>query len=463
MRLLEELKRIPELLIEVSVKQLKKQNPNYANDIDELIDQGVENKYLQWAVIQLKNTKWVNSQYSYASIYSKLYRIADDFEELTKKGKFKKAIKMKLINQKEADISYWHKKSFDDIEEFIERIESYNFESRKDIKAADSDLVYKDDRVVMYSPGTHKASCILGANTKWCISGSGTYFDDYTAEGKRFVFVIDRVVSPDDEPLAKIAMVYNVFEKDLDEMYDAEDDTVGYLEVIEHYDKKYWDKLKKEADSYIRNKKFEVKRADGDIWYGDRVAYGDWYINDIQSGYGDIPDKWKPFKEFLSDFFNDFVGEVIDPMRVNTEEDHDVQVTVQWEVPNRKDELEDEMKNLLKDLIVDEPEEPEELSLDFEVPEIPDRNDFDNDEDYDKAVKNYEDEYERIDDIISDYQEKYNKWKNDQYKVEELQDAYEDIMKTVDGGDYHEEEYVYRLEVIDWNDDLESVVKKFRG
>ena len=75
-------------------------------------------------------------------------------------------------------------------------------------------------------PLSKEASCYFGRETRWCISAtkSANYFDQYTSEGKAFLFLLAK--KKDIDPAyAKLAVVMDQ-DGDFDEYYDAEDDSL---------------------------------------------------------------------------------------------------------------------------------------------------------------------------------------------------------------------------------------------
>jgi len=75
-------------------------------------------------------------------------------------------------------------------------------------------------------PLTAEASCYYGKSTKWCISAerSSNYFDQYTSEGKAFLFLLAK--RKNIEPAYKKIAVVLDNSGDFDEYYDSEDDNM---------------------------------------------------------------------------------------------------------------------------------------------------------------------------------------------------------------------------------------------
>lgn len=70
----------------------------------------------------------------------------------------------------------------------------------------EKDVIHKDDRFLVISPKSYKASCYYGAGTKWCITtkGSGHYYDRYSKRAT-FYFIIDKTKDKSDD-LYKVAL-----------------------------------------------------------------------------------------------------------------------------------------------------------------------------------------------------------------------------------------------------------------
>ena len=75
-------------------------------------------------------------------------------------------------------------------------------------------------------PLSREASCYFGRETRWCISAtkSANYFDQYTSEGKAFLFFLAK--RKDIDPAyARLAVVVDQY-GEFDDYYDAEDDSL---------------------------------------------------------------------------------------------------------------------------------------------------------------------------------------------------------------------------------------------
>ena len=86
-------------------------------------------------------------------------------------------------------------------------------------------------------PLTREGSCYFGRQTRWCISAerSRNYFDQYTSEGKAFLFLLAKRKDVGDE-YKKIAVVMNE-DGDFEEFFDAPDDSMtqrDFIDAIRH-------------------------------------------------------------------------------------------------------------------------------------------------------------------------------------------------------------------------------------
>ena len=106
-------------------------------------------------------------------------------------------------------------------------------ERKKKEKAALKKAAHEGSEVIadtpyhlVIRPLTKEASCYFGRETKWCISAtkSANYFDQYTSEGKAFLFLLAK--RKDIDPAyAKVAVVLDQYGQ-FDEYFNAEDDNL---------------------------------------------------------------------------------------------------------------------------------------------------------------------------------------------------------------------------------------------
>jgi uncharacterized protein YjbI with pentapeptide repeats len=254
--LIEELNQIPILLNEVKVKDLKKQNPDLEDFIDELINKKIENKYIQWCVIKKKKEN-VDTK-KIIDLISRFNKYSSD--------ELKKAANLGLIDsEKQGDISFWNKKSIKEFEEFLNNIDKSNLNfnalrKTKFNKKYSAKKVYEDDRVVVWFPDDFEESCEIGQGT-WCISSSNTdkwWFKHVFIEGKTFVYLIDKLIN---HKIVKEAFSVLVFEEDeLIEVWNYDNNkNIGEKALKDYYGKEYWNEIKNEIESYV-NRNSDVQK-----------------------------------------------------------------------------------------------------------------------------------------------------------------------------------------------------------
>jgi hypothetical protein len=365
-------------LCEVNLKTLKKQNPAASIFIDKLVDAGVSNKYLQWAVVHFNRAKKErhlgDRPFSPGDNSDDVQRAADYFEILAKRferiqqqKKLDNAIKVGLYERGAADINYWNKKDLEDFAAMLAHVEQ--LKSRKEIKVSGSDVIYRDDRFTVYRPITHDASKQIGAGTRWCISGSSSnYFDSYTSQGKIFAMIMDRYASPEND-YNKVAVVVDLNDKSRSdwEYFNAPDRSVKSSDVIEALGKDEWTKIAAAIEKYADKQEIPIpEREPGDIWAGDRVentesrVYSevDWwkerwggrekayYLSLNKERLGKI---LKLLADVVEEILQGATGTVLSPTRTKAD-DYDMELDVEWEMgslPYSWDETVEEIHELV--------------------------------------------------------------------------------------------------------------------
>jgi len=145
--------------------------------------------------------------------------------------------------------------------------------------------IYEDDRWLVVSPLTHKASCEYGAFSSWCVSTSNVdYYDRYTRDGI-LIFFIDKTgtsLEKKDANVYKFAVNIKTHAQDLEEwewysMSDARIDAhlmmnlvpKNLLEAASKYSIEVLENLKKgwEIDENQLTEKSELWVDDGDNYY----------------------------------------------------------------------------------------------------------------------------------------------------------------------------------------------------
>ena len=117
-------------------------------------------------------------------------------------------------------------KAVGDLKDAIDNLGQTRSEKRKFEKETameGSEIIYEDDNFFAIRPFTTQASCHYGANSRWCISARGNnYFDNYTSEGKGFVFVRLNNMAESEDQEREFALVYDR-DGELETTFDIED------------------------------------------------------------------------------------------------------------------------------------------------------------------------------------------------------------------------------------------------
>lgn len=161
-------------------------------------------KYLPWVLKQAKEVKgigWNNIINSMMTVYEQMDFIekkvnktdTEEFEDELKHGGLRNfALLYDKIPKAPKDINSYP--DLNSIREFYNKIKSRTY-SQNEIKQAKKDAkkLYEDQKYLIVQPLTHQASCVYGAETRWCVSSrdSSRYFDDYIRNSK-FVYVINK-------------------------------------------------------------------------------------------------------------------------------------------------------------------------------------------------------------------------------------------------------------------------------
>jgi len=366
-----QLKELYFILTEVSVRQLKKQNPELEIFIDKLIRLGLDNKYLQWAVFQVKNKKNHWRFKPYDSIALNLVEYAKRFDVFAKSGKLKKAVEMNLINQAQTDIQYWHRKNMSEFEIFINNMDSYDLKSRKEVKISGSIRLYEDDNVFVYGIKNHKAATILGRNTHWCITeDDGEWWDKYVNHhGYGFAFIIDKNGNSRKNKLAKIAVQYDLVLGKVENYWDSEDEIVSKSEVGKYY--KNFSRILSKIESYMSMLEPKLKKYyEDEIWYGDIVSMDGEIIKDkaIEWANGD-----SEIQDLLEQFYFRISGVVTSPMITDLDEDLNQKIIIYWnfdvdrfwtyDSKEYNEEVIEKFEDIISEIEDDLDEESSELNL----------------------------------------------------------------------------------------------------
>ena len=136
--------------------------------------------YNQGNVVKVGNfVKWMLKLYSNNS-----WKPGDSYETRDLLSKFIK-YKSKLPIEKR-DINRFN--SISDLYSITQTLEGQGVKSQKEVKREGADVVYEDAKWKIVIPHTKEASCIYGANTKWCTAGrEKNMFDYYHKQGPLYI------------------------------------------------------------------------------------------------------------------------------------------------------------------------------------------------------------------------------------------------------------------------------------
>ena len=136
--------------------------------------------YNQEKVVKVGNfVKWILKLYSNNS-----WKHGDSYETRDLLTKFIK-YKSKLPIDKR-DINRFN--SIHNLHSLIQTLEGQGVKSQKEVKREGAEVVYEDAEWKIVIPLTEDASCIYGANTKWCTAGrKHNMFDYYNKEGRLYI------------------------------------------------------------------------------------------------------------------------------------------------------------------------------------------------------------------------------------------------------------------------------------
>ena len=136
--------------------------------------------YNQGKVVKVGNfVKWMLKLYSNNS-----WKPGDSYETKDLLSKFIK-YKSKLPIEKR-DINRFN--SVSELYNLIQTLEGQGVKSQTEIKREGAEVVYEDSEWKIVIPHTEEASCIYGANTKWCTAGrEDNMFDYYNKQGLLYI------------------------------------------------------------------------------------------------------------------------------------------------------------------------------------------------------------------------------------------------------------------------------------
>ena len=136
--------------------------------------------YNQGKIVKVGNfVKWILKLYQ-----NNAWKPGDIFETKDFLTKFIK-YKSKLPIEKR-DINRFN--SVSELYNLIQTLEGQGVKSQKDVKREGAEVVYEDSEWKIVIPLTEEASCIYGANTRWCTAGrERNMFDYYNKRGLLYI------------------------------------------------------------------------------------------------------------------------------------------------------------------------------------------------------------------------------------------------------------------------------------
>ena len=142
--------------------------------------------YNQGEVVKVGNfVKWILKLYQNNS-----WKHGDSYETKDLLSKFIK-YKSKLPIEKR-DINRFN--SVSELYSLIQTLEEQGVKTQSDVKREGAEVVYEDDEWKIVIPLTEEASCIYGANTKWCTaSRENNMFDYYNKQEEPLYININKV------------------------------------------------------------------------------------------------------------------------------------------------------------------------------------------------------------------------------------------------------------------------------
>lgn len=105
--------------------------------------------------------------------------------------------------------------------------------------------IFEDDTYLLVQPESKGASCTYGKGTQWCISAteSHNYFDEYSEQGAKFIFIINKKTNDKD------AFVYHPQKPAYVEIFNAADDPMQVEYLYNKYSESIIQKIKEYTGS----------------------------------------------------------------------------------------------------------------------------------------------------------------------------------------------------------------------
>jgi hypothetical protein len=167
-------------------------------------------------------------------------------------------------------------KSLDQLKDAIEDVKEKikEKEAKKEAKK-EKETIYQDDRWLVVSPKSHKASCYYGAGTKWCVTSkdTDTHWKTYS-KNATFFFILDKTKSPKD-PLYKVAY-RRIGYGNRYELWDATDREISKITTGKNYFSYLPEEIKTKTEEYHRESYPEAGARELEQLTGEEQALADY-------------------------------------------------------------------------------------------------------------------------------------------------------------------------------------------
>lgn len=241
-------------------------DPNMTAFLSALKLNGVLPKYVPWLIVQVKDSEVLANRTP-----EQLKNIASSW--LQKVNRFEKMVQLNQMPQDKRDINKFH--DFEDLMQWTQAAENkYKEKSTEKEAKSQATKIYEDAEYLLIEPKSEKASCVYGRDTQWCISAtdSRNYFNEYSGEGARFLFVINKKTNDKD------AIAFSGYGVGL-EIYDAKDEKISEIDVALKYPDHILEKIKTFLQGEGENVELFVKVNENDLqtdpveWMKDGSKY----------------------------------------------------------------------------------------------------------------------------------------------------------------------------------------------
>jgi hypothetical protein len=154
---------------------------------------------------------------------------------------------LRTANRKEVKgIDIFSFKTADELQKFLDLVPESKAGVEKEIKSTGAEAVFENDVCKVFLIKNKDASCIYGANTKWCITQKeAKHWEDYTDKGISFYFIIRKTPKNDQFDKVAIAKYPDKYSGDIAdklegmmEAYDAKDKKVNVAQVFKLFNLK---------------------------------------------------------------------------------------------------------------------------------------------------------------------------------------------------------------------------------